>query len=481
MEIREAMYMEKQKLFINGKWEDGTDYEELRSPYNQEIIGMIPLATKEQVDNAVASAQQATKTMRDLTSFERAEILEKVSDLFTERLEECALILAAENAKPLKAARAEIIRTAETYKFAAEEAKRLHGETVPLDAAKTGKGRFGYTKREPLGVIAAITPFNFPFNLVAHKLGPAFAAGNTVVLKPASQTPLSAIMTAKLFEEAGLPNGALNVVTGKGSVIGDLLVQDHRVKMITFTGSVPVGTRIKEKAGLKRVTLELGSNAAVIIDSADDLDAVAARCVEGAFNFAGQVCISVQRIYVNERLYDEFIEKMRHHTSKLVLGDPKLENTDVSSLIHPNENVRIENWVKEAKATEAKVIIGGNREGSVFQPTVLVNTNENLSISCNEVFGPVVSVNSYKVWEDAIRLVNDSEYGLQAGVYTTNIQKAFEAADRLEVGGVIINDIPTFRVDNMPYGGVKNSGVGKEGIKYSTEEMTELKFVSFKL
>ena len=473
--------MEKQQLFINGKWEEGVQYEELRSPYNQEVISMIPLATKEQVENAIASAQQTTKTMRNLTAFERAEILEKVSDLFTERLEECALILASENAKPLKAARGEIVRTAETYKFAAEEAKRLHGETVPLDAAKSGKGRFGYTKREPLGVIAAITPFNFPFNLVAHKLGPAFAAGNTVVLKPASQTPLSAIMTAKLFEEAGLPKGALNVVTGKGSVVGDLLVQDDRVKMITFTGSVPVGMRIKEKAGLKRVTLELGSNAAVIIDSTDDLETAAARCAEGAFNFAGQVCISVQRIYVNENVFEEFVGKLKYYTRQLVLGDPKSETTDVSSLINPNETDRIDKWVQEAKADGAKVVYGGKQDGTVFQPTILVNTNEKLSVSCNEAFGPVVSVNSYKTWDEAISLVNDSEYGLQAGVYTTNIQKAFEAADRLEVGGVIINDIPTFRVDNMPYGGVKNSGVGKEGIKYSTEEMTELKFVSFKL
>ncbi|MFD1779804.1 aldehyde dehydrogenase family protein [Fredinandcohnia salidurans] len=473
--------MEKQQLFINGNWEDGVQYEELHSPYNQEIIAMIPLATKEQVENAIASAQQTTKTMRNLTAFERAEILEKVSALFTERLEECALILASENAKPLKAARAEIVRTAETYKFAAEEAKRLHGETVPLDAAKNGKGRFGYTKREPLGVVAAITPFNFPFNLVAHKLGPAFAAGNTVVLKPASQTPLSAIMTAKLFEEAGLPKGALNVVTGKGSVVGDLLVQDDRVKMITFTGSVPVGTRIKEKAGLKRVTLELGSNAAVIIDSTDDLETVAARCAEGAFNFAGQVCISVQRIYVNENVFEEFVEKLKYYTSQLILGDPKSETTDVSALINPNETDRIDNWVQEAKADGAKLVYGGKQEGTVFQPTILVNTNEKLSVSCNEAFGPVVTVNSYKTWDEAISLVNDSEYGLQAGVYTTNIQKAFEAADQLEVGGVIINDIPTFRVDNMPYGGVKNSGVGKEGIKYSTEDMTEMKFVSFKL
>lgn len=471
----------KKKLFINGKWIEGKEYEELRSPYDQQVIAQIPLADKQEVEEAISSAHRAAKVMRELTPLERSEILEKVSDLIKERAEECAMILVSENAKPLKAARAEIARTIETYKFAAEEAKRIHGETVPVDAAKNGKGRFGFTKREPLGVIAAITPFNFPFNLTAHKLGPAFAAGNTVVLKPASQTPLSAFMTAKIFEEAGLPAGALNVITGKGRTIGDQLVTDARIKMVTFTGSVPVGLGIKEKAGLKRVTLELGSNAAVIIDSVDDLDAVAARCAEGAFNFAGQVCISVQRIYVKEELFEEFVEKMANHTKELVLGDPKSEETDISALIHPAETDRIESWIKESVEGGATIICGGKREGTVFQPTILVNVKETDSISCKEAFGPVVTVNPFKTWDEAIRLVNKSEYGLQAGVYTTNIQKAFQAVDRLEVGGVIINDIPSFRVDNMPYGGVKNSGVGKEGVKYSVEEMTEVKFVAFKL
>ncbi|WP_409299994.1 aldehyde dehydrogenase family protein [Peribacillus sp. SCS-155] len=473
--------MEKQSLFIGGEWVQGKEYEDLLSPYNQEIITSIPIADKQEVEDALASAEAAVKTMRALTSLERSEILEKVSDLFKERAEECALILARENAKPLKAARAEILRTIETYKFASEEAKRIHGETIPLDAAKTGANRFGYTKREPLGIIAAITPFNFPFNLVAHKLGPAFAAGNTVVLKPASQTPLSAFMTAKIFEDAGLPAGALNVVTGKGSAIGNILVTDPRVKMVTFTGSVPVGLGIKEKAGLKKVTLELGSNAAVIVDSADDLDAVAARCVEGSFNFAGQVCISVQRIYVQEELYDSFVGKMVKFARELKLGDPQSETTDVSSLIHPSETERIENWIRDAEASGASIVHGGKRMGTVFEPTIISQSGKELSISCKEVFGPVVSVNSYRTWDEAIELVNDSEYGLQAGVYTTNINKAFDAAERLEVGGVIINDIPSFRVDHMPYGGVKHSGIGKEGIKYSTEEMTELKFVSFKL
>lgn len=473
--------METYRLFIGGEWVEGKATYELTSPYNQQWIGHIPLADHEEVEAALQSAQQATITMRQLTSLERSQILEKVSKLFEERLEECALILTQENAKPIKAARAEIMRTIETYKFAAEEAKRIHGETIPMDAAKGGKGRFGYTKREPLGVVAAITPFNFPFNLAAHKLGPAFAAGNTVVLKPAYQTPLSALMTANLFHEAGLPAGALNVVTGKGSVIGDILVRDSRVKMVTFTGSVEVGLGIREKAGLKRVTLELGSNSAVIIDSVDNLDVVATRCVEGSFNFAGQVCISVQRIYVKQELYEDFLLLMADKTKKLVLGDPCSEQTDVSSLIHPNEMQRVESWLMQAEQSGAQIVCGGKREGSVFQPTIIANGGSHLSLSCNEAFAPVVVVNSYSEWDEAIGLANDSMYGLQNGVYTTSLKKAFDAADRLEAGGIIINDIPSFRVDHMPYGGIKNSGIGKEGIKYATEEMTELKFVSINL
>ncbi|MFD0717289.1 aldehyde dehydrogenase family protein [Paenibacillus sp. GCM10027626] len=473
--------MLSKKMLIGGQWIDSKRHYELRSPYNGQVIARIPLADRGDIEKALASAEQGAKAMRLLTSHERSAILEKVAQLFQERAEQCAAILANEAAKPLKAARAEIARTIETYKFAAEEAKRIHGETIPLDAAKSGAGRFGYTKREPLGVIAAITPFNFPFNLVAHKLGPAFAAGNAVVLKPASQTPLSALMTAQLFAEAGLPAGALNVVTGSGSEIGDVLVQDARVKMITFTGSAEVGRRIKEQAGLKRVTLELGSNSAVIIDSAEDLEAVAARCAEGAFSFAGQVCISVQRIFVQERLFESFVELLTERAKRLVYGDPHEDTTDISALIHTREAERIERWVAEAADAGARIACGGRREGGYYEPTVIVSRERNLTISCQEAFGPVVVVDHYHDWDEAISAVNDSAYGLQAGVYTTSISKAFDAVERLEVGGVIINDIPTFRVDHMPYGGVKNSGLGKEGIKYSIEEMSELKFVSFKL
>jgi acyl-CoA reductase-like NAD-dependent aldehyde dehydrogenase len=475
------MSMEAKKLFIAGKWVEGKQHYELLSPYNGEIAGLIPLADREDVDAALASAYATAKTMRSLTALERSQILERVSRLFEQKSEECALILATENAKPLKAARAEIARTIETYKFASEEAKRIHGETIPLDAAKGGKGKFGYTVREPLGVIAAITPFNFPFNLTAHKLGPAFAAGNTVVLKPASQTPLSAFMTARIFEEAGLPPGALHVVTGRGADVGDMLVSDDRVKMITFTGSLEVGLGIRERAGLKRVTLELGSNSAVIIDSSDNIQAVAARCVEGSFNFAGQVCISIQRIFVKKELFEPFMQSFVESTKRLVIGDPRSEQTDMSALINLREAERIEGWVKEAEQAGARVVLGGTRQGALFQPTVIAEGRSDLSLSCSEAFGPVVVVNSYEDWEDALAQVNMSQYGLQAGVYTTSVQRAFDAAERLEVGGVIINDIPSFRVDHMPYGGVKNSGIGKEGVKYSTEEMTELKFVAFHL
>ncbi|WP_252502014.1 aldehyde dehydrogenase family protein [Sporosarcina sp. Marseille-Q4943] len=472
------MTSEKQ-LFINGIWRSGASLYDLKSPYSGEVVARIPIAHKNDVYEAIDSAEQARAQMKQLTALERSAILEKVSQEFENRFEECAQILVKENAKPIKSARAEIQRTIETYKFAAEEAKRLVGEMIPMDAAKGGMGRIGFTKKEPLGVIAAITPFNFPFNLVAHKLGPAFAAGNTVVLKPASQTPLSAIMTAEIFEKAGLPPGALNVVIGKGGEVGDLLVTHPSVKLITFTGSVEVGLAIKEKAGLKKVILELGSNSGVIIDSVDDIEAVAARCVEGAFSFSGQVCISIQRIFVNEMILEDFLQAFTKKASELKIGDPQQEDTDLSSLINEKEALRVEEWIQVAKESGAGIAQGGNRNGAVIEPTIIINPASTLAISCQEVFAPIVSVTSYKEWDEAIDLVNDSQYGLQAGVYTTSVKKSFDAVDRLEVGGVIVNDIPSFRVDQMPYGGVKNSGTGREGIKYSIEEMSELKLAVF--
>lgn len=468
------MKVEKHGIYINGNWvKRDSDYN-LYSPHSKEHIATLSIASNEDVYEAIDSAKRASKLMKSLTTLERSQILEKVALLFSKKIEECIDILVHENAKPRTAARAELLRTIETYKFAAEEAKKISGETVPMDAALNGKDKFGFTKQEPLGVISAITPFNFPFNLVAHKLGPAFAMGNTVVLKPASQTPLSAIMAVKIFEEAGLPKGALNLVIGRGGEIGDILVEHPDIKMVTFTGSVEVGTQIRKKAGLKKVTLELGSNAAVIIDSADDLEQVAQRCAEGAFGYSGQACISVQRIYVQESIYETFIEILSKKTKQVTVGDPKEDDTVVSSLIRLKEAERVEQWIKEA--TGAEVLVGGKRNDSIIYPTILTNVTNEMKVSCKELFAPVVIVSPYDSFQEAIELVNDSIYGLQAGVYTKSIHNAFLAIDQLEVGGVIINDIPSFRVDHMPYGGVKQSGTGREGIKYSMAEMSELKF-----
>lgn len=471
--------MNKKSLFINGEWVEATEYVTLTSPYSGEAIAQIPAATEAEVDAAIEAAYQARDKMRALPTHARAAILEKLASLMEERAEEAALIIAREAAKPIATAKGEVARTIQTYKFAAEEAKRIHGETLPLDAAPGGEKRVAYTVREPLGVIGAITPFNFPLNLVAHKVGPAIASGNTVVLKPAAQTPLSAYFLAELLQEAGLPAGALNVVTGSGRVVGDRIVMDVRVQMVTFTGSPAVGIGIRNKAGLKRVTLELGSNAAVIIDKGVDLSKIIARCVQGAFAFQGQVCISLQRVYVHEDLYEEFAAAFVEATQHLVVGDPLDPNTDVSALISPADVERTLAWIDEAKQRGARVITGGKAEGNALLPTVLLDADPALKVSCQEVFAPIVLINKITSVEEGIALVNDSRYGLQAGIYTENIHTALMAAEKLHVGGVMINDIPTFRVDHMPYGGVKESGTGREGLKYAVEEMTEMKLVVF--
>jgi acyl-CoA reductase-like NAD-dependent aldehyde dehydrogenase len=471
--------MTKKKLYINGEWVEATSYASLTSPYSGEVLAEVPIATSSEVDQAIEAADQARNTMANMPAHQRAAILERVVALLQERAEEAAKIIALEAAKPITTAKAEVARTIQTYKFAAEEAKRIHGETIPLDAALGGENRVAFTMREPLGVIGAITPFNFPMNLVAHKLGPAIASGNTIVLKPASQTPLSAYFIAELFEQAGLPKGVLNVVTGSGKTIGDQIVTDERIRMITFTGSPEVGIHIRNKAGLKKVTLELGSNSAVIVDEDVDVDAIIPRCVVGAFSFQGQVCISLQRIYVHEKRYEEFVEKFVEATKQLTVGDPLDPKTDVSALITPKDVERSLQWIEEAKQGGATVATGGERVGNILLPTVILHAQPHMKVSCQEVFAPIVLINKVASVEEGIELVNDSRYGLQAGVYTNNIHMAWKAIEKLYVGGVLINDIPTFRVDHMPYGGVKESGVGREGIKYAIEEMTELKLVIF--
>ena len=467
----------RKHLWIDGEWKPALNTVPLRSPYSGEVLAEIPSATPEETDAAIAAAYRARTKMSKMPAHQRASILERVVGLLEERAEEAARIIAVEAAKPIKTARVEVARTVQTYKFAAEEAKRICGEALPMDAAPGGEHRVAYTVREPLGVIGAITPFNFPMNLVAHKVGPAIASGNTVVLKPASQTPLSAYFIAELFHEAGLPAGALNVVTGSGGIVGGQLVTDPRIRMITFTGSPAVGIGIRNKAGLKRVTLELGSNSAVIVDADVDVDKIIARCVQGAFSNQGQICISLQRIFVHERLFGTFVEKFVQETKQLKVGDPLDPETDVSALISRGDVERILEWFDEARRHGAEVAWGGRAEGNVVLPTVLLNVDPSLKIACQEAFAPVVVINAVSSVEEAIEKVNDSRYGLQAGIYTNDLSTALMAAEKLEVGGVMINDIPTYRVDHMPYGGVKESGFGREGLKYAIEEMTEMKLV----
>lgn len=467
----------KKKLFINGAWLDGEAYTDLFSPYSEEKIAEIPQATKAQVDAAIDAAYENREGMANLTAFERAKILEKLVELLKENRMKAAKIISLESAKPLKFSLGEVDRTIETYKFAAEEAKRVHGEMIPMDAAKTGANRLAYTLREPIGVVAAITPFNFPLNLVAHKIGPAIAAGNTIVLKPASQTPLSSIFIAELLDKVGLPKGVLNVVTGSGKLVGDQLVTSDKVNMVTFTGSPEVGIGIRNKAGLKKVALELGSNAGLIIDDGIDLDKIIPKCVTGAFANQGQVCISVQRIYVHENLLEAFKEKFKEATEKLMIGDPMREETDVSTLIAKKEVLRAKEWIDEAVAGGGKVLTGGEVDHHILRPTAIVDVSPHLKVSCQEVFAPIVIINPIKNVDEGIAAINDSKYGLQAGIFTNEIATAMRASKQLEVGGVMINDIPTYRVDQMPYGGVKQSGNAREGLKYTIEEMTEMKLV----
>lgn len=470
--------MDKRHLWINGKWVEGEKYEPLHSPYTGEVLAHIAQATTEDAKKAIEGAHAAFQAFKDRPAYERAQILANAVHLLEQRKEEAARIIASEAAKPIKAARVEIVRTIQTYQFAAEEAKRIYGERIPMDAAVGGENRIGFTMRVPMGVVSAITPFNFPFNLVAHKVGPAIAAGNTIVLKPAEKTPLSALFLAELFQEAGLPDGVLQIIPGLGPELGPVLNTHPYVKNITFTGSPRVGKEIRKLAEFRKVTLELGSNSALIVDEGIDADAIMDRVVEGAFSYNGQVCISIQRIYVHRSLYETFLKKLVARTKQLVIGSPFDENTDVTAVINKDSLERLASWIAEAVQMGAKVECGGEVQGPVMTPAVLTAVPHQAKVIQEEVFGPIVSVMPFEAMEDAIRLVNDSRYGLNAGVYTRDIQRAFVCVHEIETGGVLINDIPTYRLDHMPYGGIKDSGTGREGVKFAVTEMMEEKFVS---
>lgn len=470
------------RVLIGGEW-IGDDHAgiEVLNPYDDTLIGVVPEATAELVDKAIGAAQLGFKTISAMPAWKRAEILEKAAGFMLRDKEEIAGIIAQEAGKSWKFALAEAERTAETFRFASLEARNEHGEVVPMDASPVSAGRFGFYLRQPIGVIGAITPFNFPMNLVAHKVAPALAAGNSLVVKPATKTPLSLLKMAELLEEAGLPAGALNILIGSGRVVGNQLVQDDRLAMITFTGSPAVGIGIKAQAGLKRVTLELGSNSPTIIDADANLDKAVPRCVVGSFANSGQVCISVQRIYVHKDLYASFLARFVAATNELVVGDPMDRRCDIGPMINSDELERALAWLEEARKQGAVIETGGERIGNCLEPTILTGVTAEMKVVCAEVFAPIVSVVPFDTFEQALDLADTSIYGLQAGIYTNDINKAFQAVKRLDVGGVIINDVPTFRVDHMPYGGNKQSGLGREGIRYAMEEMTNIKFVCFNL
>jgi acyl-CoA reductase-like NAD-dependent aldehyde dehydrogenase len=466
----------ERRLFVAGEWVETGDWLEVRSPYSGDVVGRVAKGGAAEARRAVDAAEEAMRS--PLPAHKRAEILVKIVAGLARRHDEAAQLICAEAGKPLKAARVEASRAMSTYTFAAVEARKLAGEMVPMDAAQAGEGKLAFTLRVPIGVVGAISPFNFPLNLVAHKLAPALAAGCAVVLKPASQTPLSALLLAELSEAAGLPPGWVNVVVGSASEIGDVLIEDERVRAITFTGSGAVGWELNERAPKKRVNLELGNATPVVVAADADLDAAAEKLAANAFSFAGQSCISVQRIYVERDAYDGLLERFLPRVEALKVGDPADEDTDVGPVIDEDARERILEWIGESGG---EVLTGGDLDDGLIKPTVIASPRRDAKVSCDEVFGPVCTVTPVDSLDEAVELANATRYGLQAGLFTTRLDSALRIAPRLEFGGVTINEAPTFRSDQMPYGGVKDSGNTREGPHYAVRELTEERLIVIQL
>jgi acyl-CoA reductase-like NAD-dependent aldehyde dehydrogenase len=465
----------ERRAFVDGQWIETGEWVDVRSPYSGEVVGRVAKAGAAEAQRAVDAAARAMES--PLPAHKRAEILVRVAGYLGRRHEEAARTISDEAGKPMKAARVEAARAMSTYTMAAVEARKLAGDVVPMDATQAGEGKFAFTLRQPLGVVGAISPFNFPLNLVAHKIAPALAAGCAVVLKPASATPLSALLLAELEEEAGLPAGWLNVIVGPSAEIGDVLVADDRVGVLTFTGSGPVGWKLRERAPRKKVLLELGNATPVIVEADADVDAAAAAVAANAFSFAGQSCISVQRVYVARDAYDRFVGELVPKVDALVVGDPGEDDTDVGPVIDEDARDRILEWIDEARSAGAEILAGGELENGLIRPTVIANAPADAKVSCDEVFGPVVTVAPYDSLDEAIELANGTRFGLQAGIFTANVKTALRAARELEFGGVVVNEAPTFRADQMPYGGVKDSGNTREGPAYAVRELTEERVV----
>ncbi|MBV9073121.1 MAG: aldehyde dehydrogenase family protein [Acidobacteria bacterium] len=463
-------------FLLAGEWIQAGEKVEVRSPFDDSLVGKTWNAERQHVERAIAAAVSSCAELRQLAAYQRKDILLKVAAAIREHAATFIRLMALEAGKPFKPAKAEVDRAVLTFTTAAEESVRIEGEYLPLDFIPGTEKRWGIVKRFPIGPIAAITPFNFPLNLVAHKLAPAMAVGCPVVLKPAPQTPFCALLLARLILESAWPRAALSVLPLKNDDAGQL-VTDERIKLLSFTGSAAVGWELKGKAGKKKVVLELGGNAAVIVHEDAHLDVAVPRCVAGAFGYAGQSCISVQRILVHANIFDQFTARMMQGAGQLRVGDPLDENIDVGPLIRASDAQRVEDWIAEAVRGGAKLLCGGKARGTLFEPTLLSGTKPEMKVNCEEIFASVATIEPYYDFDDALQQINQSRFGLQSGLFTRNAELIFRAFDRLEVGGVIVSDVPTFRVDPMPYGGVKDSGLGREGIRYSMEEMTERKLL----
>lgn len=459
-------------FLVHGQWRSGELSAPVVDPFTGKLVAQVTQATESDVEEAIASTCSAAATMGELPAHGRYNILQQVAALLYRRRDEFAQAVTMEAGKPITDARREVGRAIQTFTVAAEEARRIPGEVIPLDWTPGFDTHLGVLRRFPIGPILGITPFNFPLNLVAHKVAPALASGNPILIKPAPQTPLTALLLGEVIMEAGLPPGGLNVVPCD-NILAERMVVDPRFKLLSFTGSASVGWMLKAKCGKKKVTLELGGNAGVVIESDADLELAAQRCAAGGFGYAGQTCISVQRIFVHHSIADAFTTKLLMHVARLKLGDPADETTSIGPLIDQSAAQRVESWIDEALEDGARVLLGGKRKGSLIEATVLSNIKPDMKVSCQEVFGPVVTITPYRQLSEAVALLNQSDYGLQAGVFTKDINKIFYAFRHLEVGAVLANEIPTFRADHMPYGGVKDSGLGREGIRAAIEDMTE--------
>jgi acyl-CoA reductase-like NAD-dependent aldehyde dehydrogenase len=471
-------------MLIGGKKVFKKEEIKITFPYDGSLVGTIPRGKEEDVELAVEAAKLGFEKMKKMTAYERYQCLQKAARILSSRALEFAQLLTLEVGKTIKESMGEVGRAVNTITLAAEEAKRVLGEEVPFDAAPGIKNKVGFYRRVPIGLIGCITPFNFPLNLTCHKVAPALAAGNSVIIKPSENTSLTVIKLAEVLIEAGFPPEAVNVVTGYGEEAGDVLVRHSDVRMITFTGSVETGKIIMSRGGLKKYAMELGSNAGVYIDEDQEekLSEIAEKVARGGFALAGQVCISVQRVFVHEKLFEKFTEEITKFTKTLKVGDPRKEETDVGPVIDKNAADRIMEWIEEAVALGGQVVCGGRRlSDTLIEPTIVINVPEKAKLFSKEVFGPVILVNSVSGLEEGIKQVNNSPYGLQAGIFTGSIKAAFKFAEEVECGGIMINEIPTFRVDQMPYGGVKESGIGREGPHFAIEEMTEIKTICFDL